>query len=115
VPKSRAPVGDNDLMPIQARVRLLPTEDGGLQGPMPTPCQSLLLRVTDSSTDIGVRIATDSGASLMPGSTEDVTLTFWAEDVVAEDVVVERIQSGVKFVLRYPVRVVAEGEVTRVS
>lgn len=94
-------------MYARARIRLLPSSHEGLKEPMPSPCQSLLFRRDGSSTDLGVRIATDSGHELAPGGTEDVTMTFWADDSE-----VERVQLGTTFTLRYPVRVVAHGEVT---
>ncbi len=74
---------------------------------MPSPCQSLLFRLDDSPSDLGVRIVTDSGGPLTPGHAEDVTMTFWVEHPE-----VERVQAGTTFALRYPVRMVAHGEVT---
>lgn len=96
-------------MEIRARVHLRPTHGGGLREPMPSPCQSFLLRLDGSSTDFGTRIICEVGESLTPGHSYDVTMTFWADDPE-----VQRIEQDDTFTLRYPSRVVAEGQVTDV-
>jgi hypothetical protein len=82
-------------MEAQARVRLRPSDEGGLTEPIPSPCQSFLFRLDDSSTDFGVRIESQSGADLTPGSSHEVALTFWADDPE-----LDRVHPGVGFTLR---------------
>jgi hypothetical protein len=79
--------------------------------PMPSPCQSLILRVGDDTDhgnqmSLGVRISTESDESLSPNTSQvAVDLDFW--DDLADVYVVP----GVPFTLRYPNRVVGSGEI----
>lgn len=93
-------------MSVRASVLLLPTEEGGLREPMTSPSQSLLMRLIDSETDVGVRVATDSAEPLTPGASAEVTLTFWDDPPE-----VQRMTPGTQFTLRYPTRVVGRGRV----
>ena len=83
---------DNGNMAIRAQICWTPTAEGGLAGSMPSPCQSLLLRVSESTIDFGVLIVTDSGHALTPGGSENVVFSFWADD--AE---LEMVQPGSRF------------------
>lgn len=84
---------------------------GGLAEPMPSPCQSLILRVEHDNTgeepiDLGVRITTSTGVPLSPGTSRvTVALDFWSD--LADVFVVP----GTRFTLRYPSRVVGVGQV----
>lgn len=84
---------------------------GGLIEPMPSPCQSLILRVEldnadDAPVDLGVRITTLSGDPIAPGvSGVAVDLGFWSD--LADVYVVPTT----RFTLRYPSRVVGTGRV----
>ena len=93
-------------MSVHASVQLLSTEEGGLREPMSSPSQSLLLRLTDSETDVGGRVATDSGEPLTPGAAAEITLTFWDDHPE-----VQRVTPGTQFTLRYPTRAVGWGRV----
>jgi hypothetical protein len=84
--------------------------DGGLTGPLPTPCRSLLLHVEgDDQIDLGVQIST-SGEPLQAGSVGlAVDLDFW------DDLANVYVVPGVRFTLRYPARVVGRGRVLTVA
>lgn len=96
-------------MKARARIDLADQAHGGLVAPMPTPCQSLILRVEpggsdEQPVDYGVRIATQDGAPLSPGMTdEDVESEFWTD--LADVFVVP----NTRFTLRYPTRVLVPG------
>ena len=88
--------------------------DGGLFGPMPSPCRSLLLRVDrgtaeDDEMNLGVQVTTASGEPLSPGAAAvTVDLHFWS-DLAAVFVV-----PSTRFIVRYPNRVVGRGQVLEV-
>ncbi len=98
-------------MKARARIDLTDGARGGLVGPIPSPCQSLILRVEHNDTgeqpvNLGVSIATLAGHPLLPGSThEAVELWFW------DDVAAVFIVPGTRFTLRYPTRIVGTGQV----
>lgn len=98
----------------RAHIWLAPTAEGGLQGAMPSPCRSLLLRTEPGgdaeSLVFGVRIAVSSGDSLRPGTEDPAALLwFWATEEAAEAIAV-----GTSFSLLYPSRVVGNGIVEAV-
>jgi hypothetical protein len=98
------------LVKANARIDLLDGADGGLTEPMPSPCQSLLLRVEldadEEPVDLGVRITTLSGEPISPGTSGvAVDLDFWSD--LADVFVVP----STRFTLRYPSRVVGVGQV----
>jgi hypothetical protein len=95
----------------RARIELNEAADGGLSGPMSSPCMSLLLRVeqdvaAENEVTLGVRITTASGEPLLPGTPlASVELLFWSD---LADVFVA---PGTRFTLRYPNRIVGRGQV----
>lgn len=98
-------------MKARARIDLADQTHGGLAGPLPSPRQSLILRVEPEQqpVDFGVRIATPGGDPIAPGTNyEAVELWFWAD--LANVFVVPSI----RFTLRYPARVVGTGQVLEV-
>jgi hypothetical protein len=95
----------------RARIDLNEAADGGVSGPMPSPCKSLILRVEPQVADedemnLGVQITTASGEPLRPGASGlTVDLDFWSD---LADVFV---RPSTLFTLRYPNRVVGRGQV----
>lgn len=99
------------LMRAHATIDMYESPAGGLVEPLPSPSQSLILRIhgnnlDDESVDLGVRITTLSGEPISPGTSGlAVALDFWSD--LADVYVVP----STAFTLRYPSRVVGDGRV----
>lgn len=99
------------VVKANATIDMLDGAEGGLNEPMPSPCQSLILRVEldnadEGPVDLGVRITTVSGDPIAPGASRvAVGLDFWSD---LSDVYVV---PSTRFTLRYPSRVVGIGRI----
>jgi hypothetical protein len=69
----------------RARIDMAEAANGGLAEPIPSRCQSFLLRVQHDGVDqepvdLGVRITTLSGDPLSPGTSDiSVEMQFWSD------------------------------------
>lgn len=99
---------------MEARVGLLPAEEGGLQSPMPTGTRSLLLvfpslEDPDGKVEIGAVIDVVSGPALVPGAYGvPVIVRFWADEAAVY------ATPGAEFTLWYG-RAIGQGVVTQVA
>ena len=101
-------------MKLRARIDLHATSDGGLAAQVPSPCQSLLLRVDgsqphDEELYLGAHIATTSDDALQPGATDvvvDLRLLSDRADL--------HLVPGATFTLCHPLQVVGRGRVLEI-
>jgi hypothetical protein len=99
---------------VEARLKLLPTELGGLRNPIPSGSRSLLLAFARPGPDaedvkIGAVIDVIGGSALVPGGAEiPVNIRFWADEAAVY------ATPGVSFTLWYG-HTVGTGVVTRVG
>lgn len=98
---------------VEARLALLPAEQGGLRSPVPTGSRSLLLAFASLQPDgeevkIGAVIDVIGRSTLVPGAVEvPVVIRFWADEAAVY------ATPGAAFTLWYG-HAVGTGVVTRV-